>query len=63
MGRALYLVIITEVPKSKYTELSINLAHFGVGGENSWGAWPLKQHRLPYQDMTFSFCLTPLGVK
>ena len=53
----------TEMPKSKYTELSINLAHFGVGGENSWGAWPLKQHRLPYQDMTFSFCLTPLGVK
>ena len=27
----------SEVAKSKYTELSINLAHIGVGGENSWG--------------------------
>ncbi|WP_337468221.1 glycoside hydrolase family 2 TIM barrel-domain containing protein [Hallella sp.] len=52
-----------EVPKSKYTELSINLAHFGLGGENSWGSWPLQQHRLSYQDMTFTFHLTPLGVK
>lgn len=52
-----------EVPKSKYTELSINQAHFGLGGENSWGSWPLQQHRLSYQDMTFTFHLTPLGVK
>lgn len=52
-----------EVPKSKFTELSINLAHFGLGGENSWGSWPLQQHRLSYQDMTFTFHLTPLGVK
>ena len=52
-----------EVPKSKYTELSINLAHFGLGGENSWGSWPLQQHRLSYQDMTFTFHLIPLGVK
>ena len=49
-----------DVPRSKYTELCIDLAQFGVGGENSWGAWPLKQHRLPYQDMEFVFCLTPL---
>lgn len=49
-----------EVPKSKYTELSINLAHFGLGGENSWGSWPLQQHRLSYQDMTFTFHLLSL---
>lgn len=49
-----------DVPRSKYTELCLDLAQFGLGGENSWGAWPLKQHRLPYQDMEFVFRLTPL---
>ncbi len=52
-----------EVPKSKYTVLSLNHAHFGIGGENSWGAWPLEQHRLPYKDMTFNFRLTPVSNK
>lgn len=49
-----------EVPKSKYTELTLDLAQFGLGGENSWGAWPLPQHRLGYKDMTFTFRLTPV---
>ncbi|HBN47438.1 MAG TPA: beta-galactosidase, partial [Prevotella sp.] len=52
-----------EVPKSKYTELCLDLAQFGLGGENSWGSWPLPQHRLGYKDMTFTFHITPLGVK
>ena len=49
-----------DVPRSKYTELCLDKAQFGIGGVNSWGAWPLKQHRLPYQDMEFVFRLTPL---
>ena len=52
-----------EVPKSKYTELCLDLAQFGLGGENSWGSWPLPQHRLSYKDMTFTFRIVPLGVK
>ncbi len=49
-----------DVPRSKYTELCLDKAQFGIGGVISWGAWPLKQHRLPYQDMEFVFRLTPL---
>ena len=49
-----------EVPLSKYTELCIDKEQFGVGGENSWGAWPLPQHRLGYADKTFSFAISPV---
>ena len=49
-----------EVPQSKYTELCIDKEQFGVGGENSWGAWPLPQHRLGYAEKTFSFVIVPV---
>ena len=49
-----------EMPKSKYTELCIDKEQFGLGGENSWGAWPLPQHRLGYADKTFNFVITPV---
>jgi beta-galactosidase len=49
-----------QVPKSKYTELSLDGVHFGVGGENSWGAWPLGQHRVTYADHHFTFKFTPV---
>lgn len=52
-----------ELRKSKYTELCFDLAQFGLGGENSWGAWPLPQHRLGYKDMTFKFRITPLSAQ
>lgn len=49
-----------EIAKSKCTELCLDLAHYGVGGITSWGAWPLEQHRLHYGSMTFSFTIDPL---
>lgn len=53
----------TDLKKSEYTELCFDLAQFGLGGENSWGAWPLPQHRLEYKDMTFRFSIYPLSAK
>lgn len=53
----------TDLRKSKFTELCIDLAQFGLGGVNSWGTWPLPQHRLGYQDMAFRFRITPLNVR
>ena len=52
-----------ELERSKYTELCFDLAQYGLGDENSWGALPLPQHRLTYKDMTFTFCITPQTVK
>ena len=51
----------TDLKKNKFTELCFDLAQFGLGGVNSWGAWPLPQHRLGYKDMTFRFRIIPLG--
>lgn len=49
-----------EVPRSKYTVLSIDGAHMGLGCIDSWGALPLQQYRLPYGDYNFRFVITPV---
>lgn len=50
-----------QVPKSKYTELCIDLGQTGVGGVNSWSkeAIALPPYRLPYKPYTFTFTLVP----
>lgn len=50
-----------QVPKSKYTELCIDLGQTGVGGVNSWSseAIALPPYRLPYKQYTFTFMLVP----
>ncbi len=50
-----------QVPKSKYTELCIDLAQTGLGGVNSWSrdAIALPPYRLPYKQYTFTFTLVP----
>ena len=49
-----------DLKKSKYTNLFIDGAHMGVGGENSWGAWPLEKYRIHYGDKSFSFAIIPV---
>ena len=51
----------SELKKSKYTNLFLDAAHMGVGGENSWGAWPLEKYRVHYGNKTFTFTLIPQG--
>ena len=48
-----------DLKKSKYTNLFLDAAHMGVGGENSWGAWPLEKYRVHYGNKTFNFVLIP----
>ena len=51
-----------DVPKSKYTELSLDMVQTGVGGINSWSreAQALPQYRVNYKDRTFKFWLIPV---
>ena len=49
-----------NLQKSKYTNLFLDGEHMGVGGENSWGAWPLEKYRIHYGDKSFSFAIIPL---
>jgi beta-galactosidase len=37
--------------------LNIDLAQMGLGGDNSWGFWPLDQYRLPLRRYEYSFRL------
>ena len=32
-----------------------------LSGENSWGSWPLPQHRISYGDKTFTFVISPIN--
>ena len=48
------------LPCVDYINLCIDKVQMGVGGVNSWGALPLKDYRLPYQDYEFSFLLQPV---
>jgi len=54
-----------DVPKSKYTELTLDLEHAGVGGIDSWSnkAEALPPYRVEYKDRLFKFWLIPVVKK
>ena len=49
-----------EVEQADLTNVCIDQAQMGMGCVNSWGALPLPEYRLPYQDYTFTFLLKPV---
>lgn len=51
-----------QLPRSKYTNLHIDLAQWGVGGVDSWdeAGLALPQYRVECKDRTFSFTLSPI---
>lgn len=54
-----------SVPKSKYTNLCIDLCQAGVGGVDSWGddGRARKGHRVEYKDYTFTFRIAPMSAR
>ena len=47
------------IPSGK-TSVHIQQRQIGLGCVNSWGAWPRKEYRLPYQDYDFTFAIKPV---
>ena len=43
------------------TYVHADLAQMGVGGINSWGAWPLQEYLLPAQPRTFRLLIRPVA--
>jgi beta-galactosidase len=46
--------------------VTVHIAHAltGVGGENSWGDWPLPQYQLPAdREYRFAFSISPFGFR
>ena len=48
------------VEKADYTNICIDKVQMGLGCVNSWGALPLPAYRVPYDNYTFTFILTPV---
>lgn len=48
---------LTERP---FTDLHIAARSMGVGCVNSWGAWPLPQYQMPYQNYTYTYIISPV---
>lgn len=50
-----------QLPRRDYTVLNLDLAQMGVGGDNSWGAWPHKPFLIPCREYHYEFRLHPLA--
>lgn len=48
-----------DLVKRPQTQLNIDLKQMGVGGVNSWGAWPLQEYLIPYRDYMLTFTIRP----
>ena len=49
-----------EVAEADVTNLLIDKVQSGLACVNSWGAQPLPEYQLPYQDYEFTFIISPL---
>ncbi len=49
----------TDMMSRPETFVNIDLMQMGVGGDNSWGAQPLEQYRMPAKNYSFSFQFRP----
>jgi beta-galactosidase len=50
-----------EIKTRPFTVLSLDYRQMGVGGIDSWWAWPLEKYRLPYGDYSFRYIIRPFG--
>jgi beta-galactosidase len=48
-----------ELPQRDSVTLNLDLKQQGVGGDNSWGAWPHQEFLIPCQAYSYSFRLRP----
>jgi len=52
---------VFELPRRESVTLNLDLKQQGVGGDDSWGAWPHDEFLIPCQQYTYTFRLRPLG--
>jgi len=51
-----------ELPHRDAITLNLDLRQQGVGGDDSWGAWPHDEYMIPVQDYSYRFRLHPLAM-
>jgi len=50
-----------QLPHRDFISLNLDMKQQGVGGDDSWGAWPHDEFLIPVQEYTYSFRLRPFG--
>jgi len=50
-----------QLPHRDFISLNLDLKQQGVGGDNSWGAWPHDPFLIPVQQYTYTFRLRPFS--
>lgn len=50
---------INDLKTNNFTDLNIDLVQMGVGGNDSWGAWPLEKYLVKAGDYEWSFRIRP----
>ncbi|MBK9989685.1 MAG: DUF4981 domain-containing protein [Verrucomicrobia bacterium] len=52
----------SDIPLRELVTVQIAHAQMGLGGENSWGAWPLPKYQLPAnREYRYAFAIVPIG--
>jgi beta-galactosidase len=54
---------IDQLPENPFTDLNIDLVQAGVGGDDSWGAWPMEKYLPKAMDYHWSFRMRPYSIK
>ncbi len=49
-----------ELPERDHVVLNVDLKQQGVGGDDSWGAWPHEQYLIPCEAQSYRFRLRPI---
>ena len=52
-----------DLKRNEFIEVCIDLKQQGVGGNDSWGAKPLPEYRLPPGKYEFTYVMRPVGVR
>ena len=45
--------------KQSFTDLNLDYLQSGVGGDDSWGAWPMEKYLIPAKDYTWWYRMRP----
>jgi beta-galactosidase len=47
------------INKQPFTDLNLDYIQCGVGGDDSWGAWPMQKYLIPATDYTWTYRIRP----
>jgi beta-galactosidase len=47
-----------DIQEEDMISVCVDYLHMGIGGENSWGAFPLDKYRIKAKEYKFSFVIS-----